>query len=208
MRVAGPQPVTILSRIREFYSRGTIKRRKILRLLSLLAVILLVGAVSTFVIIWNNKSSTGPIKIAAPRDSAQENIKEFKNSTNIDEMRSLAAGYIAVSDYGAAANTAKQVAQKTGEIKDYLTLLTICATRDVPNKQACIDQAVTKLKDQLSKLSFYNTYTAGSVLDQAGDKKNAVTFYQRALEIYDPARADEYVLTKEQLKKRIDELSK
>lgn len=213
MRLPGPQRATIFSGLRDFYNRGTTRRGKLFRLLSVPLIPLAAVAIGfvVFTTIRNNNDSSSSnfdVTKSPPYDSAQENIKSLKASDNINDLRSLANNYSAAGDYGAAADTAKQVAEKTGQIKDYMSLLTICAVREVPNKQACIDWTVGKLKAQITKLSFYNAYTAGSVLDGAGDKKNAVVFYQRALAVYDSAKVDEYTKSKDQLRKRIDELSK
>ncbi len=142
-----------------------------------------------------------------PDQASDSAIESYKNSNDTEDLRSLSSVYVGANKYPEAVEVARKVALKTGEVMDYMTLLNICAIYNVPTKQACLEEVAAKLKPQLGKLSFYNAYTAGRLYDKSGDTKNAVIFYQRAYDVYDVNRADEYIKTKEELKKRIDELS-
>jgi tetratricopeptide (TPR) repeat protein len=132
----------------------------------------------------------------------------LNKSNTVDSKRSLASAYLAAGNYQAAEQTMKDIAAQTKDRNDYLGLLNICSVRNVPDKQACIDDAVANIKPQIDKLSFFQVYSAASELDNAGFKKDAVVFYQRAYDIYDPARVDQYTKTRDQIKQKIDELSK
>jgi hypothetical protein len=127
-------------------------------------------------------------------------IDQLNKSNTVDSKRSLASAYLAAGNYQAAEQTMKDIAAQTKDRNDYLGLLNICSVRNVPDKQACIDDAVANIKPQID--------SAASELDNAGFKKDAVVFYQRAYDIYDPARVDQYTKTRDQIKQKIDELSK
>lgn len=144
---------------------------------------------------------------APPKNASSSTIDFLKDSSNLNDQRSVASEYIAAGDYENAETTAKQVAEKSGNTNDYLTLLNICTVYKVSDQQACIKQVLDKVVPQINRLSFYSVYIAGSELDKAGDKNNALIFYKRAYEIYDPVRAGESMKTKDQLKQRIDELN-
>lgn len=141
-------------------------------------------------------------------NAAQEGINSLKNSKELIDRRSLISDYIAAGDYSKAEETAKAVAAQTGSANDYMSLLNICTIRKVADKNDCVSLAVSKLKPQVSQLDFFTAYSIGSELDESGFKKDAVAFYQRAYDSYDPSRADAYTKTKDQIKQRIDELSK
>jgi tetratricopeptide (TPR) repeat protein len=179
------------------------KNGKILQLLAKVIVIAILAVAIGAV--WHKVKHRNEDRI--PNASASA-VDALKNSNDINDQRSLGSEYIASGDYPKAEAVARKVADRTNDVNDYLTLLNICAYYSVPDKQGCINYVVSKVSPQINKLSFYSAYTAGSELDEAGFKKDAVTFYQKAYDIYDPARADQYTKTKDQLKQRIDELSK
>jgi len=133
--------------------------------------------------------------------------KLLKNSKTIQNKRDLASVYLAEQNYEAAEKTMKSVAGQTGSVNDYMTLINICAVHNVPDKQACVDNAVSHIRPEITSLPFNAVYALGSELDEAGFKKDAVIFYQRAYDIYDPTQADAYTKTKDQIKQRIGQLN-
>jgi hypothetical protein len=134
-------------------------------------------------------------------------INLLGKSKSLDDQRSLASAYLAAGKYMDAEQTMKDIATKTNSTTDYTGLLNICTVRAVPDKTACVDNTVSKLKPQINNLSFFQAYSIASELDESGFSKQAISFYQRAYDTYDPARADQYTKTKDQIKQRIGELS-
>jgi hypothetical protein len=134
-------------------------------------------------------------------------VNNLSKAPGIAAKRSLASAYLAQGDYKAAEESQQQVARQTNDVNDWLGVLNICTVRAVPDKQSCVNEAVSKIKPHLDGLSFYSVYSAASELDQSVFKKDASTFYQRAYDIYDPASVDPYTKTKDQIKQRITELN-
>jgi hypothetical protein len=77
---------------------------------------------------------------------------------------------------------------------------------DVPNKNSCISDTVSKLKPLIQQLAFPDAYGAGGMLEKANYKKDAADFYQRAYNVYDGTAQGDNLMTKDQLKKHINEL--
>lgn len=162
------------------------------------------------IIVWKTTDKQSSVIENLKRETPSEsNIRFFKDSTVPEDMRSLTSAYISQGRYDEAAANAKKTAETTQNAADYISLLNICAIYNVKNKQACIDEAHSKVVSDLGSVSFYNAYSTAKVLDMAGQKK-AADFYQRAYDTYDAKRAaaDEGTMTKEQIKGRIDELRK
>jgi hypothetical protein len=140
-------------------------------------------------------------------EAASSEINSLKSSKDITDRKSLSSAYLMAGEYDKAEQNARQIADASNKVNDYLTLLNICTVRNVSDKQNCIDYAVSKIKPHVNDLSFFLAYTAAVELDQSNNKKDSVVFYQRAYDTYDPARADENVKTKDQIKQRIEELN-
>jgi len=135
-------------------------------------------------------------------------IGDYKNSKDINDQRSVISAYLAKGDYNSAESAAKAVANSTDEAQDYMALITICGLHNVTDKNACLNSAIDSLKPKLKKLSFTSAYGAGGIMEKNNRKKDAVMFYQRAYDAYDPNAGGDGTMTKEQLKAHIDELSK
>lgn len=178
---------------------AVIKKGIISSLVTAVVAALLIGGIYAYVHDKNKKKVV---------DANTSIIGLLGKSKSIEDQRSLASAYLAAGKYTDAEQTMKDIAAKTNSSTDYLGLLNICTVRSVPDKNSCVNDAVAKLKPQIDKLSFLQVYSIASQLDEGGFGKDAVVFYQRAYDIYDPARADQYMKTKDQIKQRIDELSK
>jgi hypothetical protein len=176
-----------------------IKKSFILSLVTAAVAALLVSSVYIY---FHNKNKQKVV------DANTSIISQLGKSKSIDDQRSLASAYLAAGKYSDAEQTMKDIAAKTNSPTDYMGLLNICTVRSVPDKNSCVDAAVTKLKPQINELSFFQVYSIASELDEAGFGKDSVAFYQKAYDIYDPTRADQYTKTKDQIKQRVDELSK
>jgi len=180
---------------------ATNNRRMFRRLFTLLVIVLLVWGVW---VLYQHHKNRSPVV-----ENGNDTLVRFLgNSKDLDSRRALSSAYLAQGNYTAAEDTIKKVAQQTGDVNDYMTLLNICAVRNVPDKKACIDLALKYIKPQLGSLPFNAVYAVASELDEANFGKEALPYYQQAYKIYDPTQADPYMKTKDQIKQRIDELSK
>lgn len=182
----------------------SLKNKRPPRLISFIALALIVIIAIGFYYHHRNNATQ---KAHIDQDANVSLINMLKDSKSLDDKRSISSAYLANSDYAKAEAVTKEVAQQSNEVSDYLGLLNICTTGAVPDKQNCVDFAISKIKPHIEKLSFTQVYSAGSELDKSGFKKDAVIFYQRAYDIYDPARTDAYTKTKDQIKQRIAELN-
>jgi tetratricopeptide (TPR) repeat protein len=178
------------------------KNRRIFRQLIILLVLVLLA--------WGGWTLYQHHKKRSPVDESGSAtlVRFLGNSKKLDDQRALSSAYLAQGNYAKAEDTMKKVVQQTNDVNDYMTLLNICAVRNVPDKKACVDLALKYIRPQIDKLPFNAVYAVGSELDEAGFGKDALPYYQQAYKIYDPAQADQYMKTKDQIKQRIDELSK
>jgi len=133
-------------------------------------------------------------------------VRFLKDSKKLDDQRTLSSAYMAQGNYGAAEDTIKKVAEQTNNVNDYMTLLNICAVRNVPDKKACVDLALVHIKPQIDKLAFNAVYAVASELDEAGFGKDALVYYQQSIKIY-PQQTDAYTKTKDQIQQRINQLN-
>jgi tetratricopeptide (TPR) repeat protein len=174
-----------------------------IRLLALVLIVMLaIGGVKFY------KDRHKPKQTFPPSPSAvDESIKSLQSSTELGDKRNLAGDYTQKGDYNQAEEILNSVAHQTNDLKDWVGLINLCSQYNVTGKQNCLSTAAAKVKPQLSNLSFYEAYSIGSMLDQGNDKKDAIVFYQKAYDIYDPAAADIYTKTKDQIKQRIDQLN-
>lgn len=141
--------------------------------------------------------------------NAQDSIiNEHKNSTDLADKRTLISAYEDKNDFSSALLIAKQVAGSTKTYQDYMAVLSICTLRNVADKKACVDEAYKNLKPLVSAMPFYSAYTVGALLEKNGYKKETITFYQRAYATYDANTGGENLMSRDQLKSHIDELSK
>lgn len=175
-------------------------KRKTSYLLLLVVIVILVAGLY----MWHHKNQT---KDQSSVDANTVLITNLSKSNSLDDKRNLVSAYIAAGNYSLAESTLKDIASKSGDVKDYLGLINICTVRKVADKQQCVDEAISKIKPKINTLSFFEVYSVASELDDAGMGKSAVVFYQRAYDIYDPSRADAYTKSKEQIKQRIAELN-
>jgi len=147
--------------------------------------------------------------LASPNlDATDLQIQTFKNSNNVDDMRVVLSSYEAKNDYRTALPLAQKIADKTKTYQDYLAVLNICTRQNVPNKSGCINDMVSKLKPLIGQIPFSSAYAAGVLLEKSGNGKLAVDFYQRAYDVYAPDPKAENMMSKDQLKAKIDELRK
>jgi tetratricopeptide (TPR) repeat protein len=135
-------------------------------------------------------------------------IGRFKNSKDVSDKRALISAYTEQGDYDAALPIAKEIAAATRTYQDYMAVLSICGLNDVKGKQECLSQVDASLKPLVGKMPFSSAYAAGVILEKNGIKKDAAVFYQRALDTYAPDPKAQNMMTKEQLKAKIDELRK
>ena len=175
-----------------------------IRLVFLLVAAGIIVLVVSLVAHWKNNT----VNVYKPAASAvQENIKDLQGSTNIDDQRSLVSNYVAGGQYGRAEQLAKQIADSTKQLKDYMSVITICATRAVSDQQSCVTKYVSIIKAQIPAMGFYESYVVASTLDDASFGKNALPFYQQALNTYDSVQHDVYTKTKPQIQQRIAQLN-
>jgi hypothetical protein len=203
-----PWGLSKLSGLKSFFSVKIYGRQRIIKRLILVVVALVIVIGGVWYIFFNSKPKLVNIP-PVQENAADANVRLYKNSANVDELRILTNSYLSNGNYTNAVATAEKVADETQDTMDYMTILRICATSKFPSQSSCLDTVVANLKTKLDSLSFYDAYSAGSMLDENAKKgKDAVAFYQRAYDTYDATRADEYTKTKDQLKARIDELNK
>lgn len=151
----------------------------------------------------NNASTAEDAKYPDP---SEVSIGLYKDSDDPEDMRVIVNSYANVKNYEAALDTARELANKTNEAQDYLTLLWLCVEYEVPGKEACIDEAVAALEPKIKSLGLYDAYSGGKMLEAANRNQIAVDFFQQAYDKYDAKIADETIPTKEELKNLIDEL--
>ncbi|MBX4197089.1 hypothetical protein KW801_00850 [Candidatus Saccharibacteria bacterium] len=189
-------------------SRGQLlainKRRLVYTLIQALIVLFIIAFAYNHIFRTNLFGSSGGHSPTA--DDAD--IKAFKNSQNINDKKVLISAYEDKKDYAKALTIAKDVADKSRTYQDYMTVLSICALYDVPDKQSCLSQTAANLKPLLSSMPFSSAYAAGALLEKNNLKKQAADFYQRAYDTYSPDPNAENMMSKEQLKNHIDELRK
>ena len=148
-------------------------------------------------------------KLSNPNLNANDlQIETFKNSTNVGDMRVVLSAYEGKNDYKTALPLAEKIADQTKSYQDYMAVLNICALHDVSDKSGCITDVVNKLKPLIGQMPFGSAYAAGVLIEKSGNGKLAVDFYQRAYDTYAPDPKAENMLTKEQLKTKIDDLRK
>lgn len=139
---------------------------------------------------------------------SDKKIAAYEKSSSLVDKRLLLSQYLNKEDYNSAKKVSLAIADDTKTSDDYLEVLRICALYDVSGKEACVEDATSKLKPFIDELSFRAAYTTGSLLEKTNTKKESVVFYQRALSAYDDSQADEYTMSKDELKKHIDEITK
>lgn len=196
----GSQPISL---VRDFFNVNIHGRRAVLiRIVlvgSLLAALVLVGLAL-------KKTIQPGLSDIERENPADRTIRLYKDSKDINDMRSVSAAYGEKGEDDKAVAAAKEVANQSQKTLDYIDLLRACTGSNQTDKQACIDDTVGKLHARLGSLSFFEAYIIGGMLDNSGQKKAAIDFYQKAYDIYDANKADEYMMTKDKLKSRIDEL--
>ena len=171
-------------------------------------LVVIAGAILVFAGWFIEHKRNNTINKYVPAANAVDaNINSLKSSKDINDRRVLVSDYVASGNYDKAEELARSVAADTKDTKDYITLITVCANHPVSDKQQCLDDGVTQVKPKLNELSFFETYVIASMLDDAKDGKNALIFYQRAYQIYDSTKADQYTMTKDQIGQRIKALN-
>ncbi len=175
--------------------------------LIVLGVIIAIGLVY-----WHqnseNQKNQANNAVTDANQAAKDSIKILEKSQKPVDRASLVSAYITDKDYDKAVSELKSIASKSGNPSDYMALLRVCSVYKVSNKQACINNAQKELAKNINSLTFRQAYTVGSSLETAGLKKEAASYFQRALAAYGDTVPDEYTYTKDQLKDHIDDLQK
>jgi hypothetical protein len=177
------------------------------RVKKIITILIVVMALAVALLVYRHHKDKNPL--ATPNlDATELQIQTFKNSSNVDDMRVVVSAYENKNDYKDALPLAQKVADKTKTYQDYMAVLDICTRQSVPDKSGCINDTVNKLKPLLSKMPFSSAYAAGVLLERSGNGKLAVDFYQRAYAVYAPDPKAENMMSKDQLKAKVDELRK
>lgn len=180
---------------------------KRLSLGTIFILVFLAGGLYYFIDSRQKEPGPPPAAQEAP-NAADANIVRYKDSQNPQELRTLLNAYLMNSQYDQAVSTAKKIAGMTGAFEDHLAVLNVCASRQVAARQQCVDETAAKLRPHIGRLTFSNAYSIGAMLEQTGQRKAAAEYYERAYQVYDATRADEYTKSKEQLRNHINELNK
>lgn len=152
---------------------------------------------------------TRKLTSASNETASQAQIRLFKDAQTPDDMRVLAASYEQNGQYDLAKQTWQKIVKQTNQTTDYQSLLSVCIDHKVSDQQSCINQNAASLKQRVSSLDFSTAYSIGSSLDNSGNGKLAVAFYQRVLDVYQPStNPDVHFMTQDELKAKINELNK
>lgn len=135
-------------------------------------------------------------------------VQRYKDSSDLNDKKLLLNGYIGQGNYDQALVVARQIADKTKSYQDYLAIISLCGLNNVTGRQDCLKQTVVELKPLVNQIPFNSAYGAAVILERNNLKKESIAFYQRAYDTYLPDPNAENMMTKEQLKAHIDELSK
>jgi len=136
-----------------------------------------------------------------------QDIRLLSGSKDAGDKRIVISAYLSEKQYNKASKLAIDLAKSTDATEDYMTVVRICAGYSVDNKSDCLRNALNVLEARLSTMSFFDAYNVGDELDGANFNKDQAKFYQRAYDTYDTSRA-QYLMTKDQLKAKINELNK
>lgn len=210
MRLLKPNKGQIIPASKQFFSITSHGYKEVTLKVGVLLLIVSVITLSILSVITEKptKSTLYTDPNARPPDANHVLVNELKNSDKPEEIKTLIAAYLASKQYDKAEVAARGIAEKSQASTDFIGWLSICVAHQVTNKETCINEAITKLKPLISKMDFFSAYSVGSLLVEAGKKKEAVDFYVRAFETYDSKVADEYTMSKDKLKSHIDELRK
>jgi tetratricopeptide (TPR) repeat protein len=189
-------------------SLGGLLRKKSV-LLSIVVLIGLAGVAFWQYNVHNNKKNLSQGQgVADVNQAANDNIKMFKNSQKPEDQAALINAYLNTQQYDKARDALLSIAKKSGKGSDYVAVIRVCSVYKVSNKSECISSAQEQLAKQVSNLSFTQAYTAGTSLEDANFKKEAIIYFQRALDVYPSTTPDEYIDSKDKLKDHINELQK
>lgn len=181
-----------------------LKLRAKIIVIAALAIALVVGG--SLLIANNNSSKQKPHK-AVSKDGLQYGIDQLKKNQNtVEDKRALAASYMSAEQYDQSLKILLPLLRTRADPGDAAGALSICAYRDVAGREDCLSEAAKVLSDKAGSLDFRTAYSNAVNLEHAKKPQAAKVLYQRALDVYDPAKADEYTMTKDQLGAHINDI--
>ena len=139
--------------------------------------------------------------------SKDSEITQLQKLNTDDSKRVQVVHFEQLKEYEKAYKVALIVAEKSKSKEDYNELLSLCAQHEFTDRKMCFKKTYQYYFDRTSDLRFDEAYVAGVDFEKNGFKHESKLFYERAYDTYQSGYdTDAVILTKDQLRKHIDEL--